>query len=421
MSISRWRNSEDGSLVMAMLAAIVISGLVVVLVARTQTSEKHVRFDRDFQTAINGADAGVQQAVNVLSTLTQEDIVLLPVDDEGRPRFCSAEQDLVTDLGTDRFDWCALLDPDSRSWAITSTGSSFGVERTVELDISPDPLFFVGAFGRIGVRMLGNNLAASYPTAGFGSIGSNGWVDMSGNATADVVMLMGEDAYCAGDFDEETNTCNGVPINGHPTKLDFPAMIDDVDAAMAAECPEADVNAEVFDVNDPNHNPLQGGKTYCFARFDVGNQSDIRLSDEATRFKPATVYITEGPFTLGGHTELNCRNTSGADICDGAAGTFPDSGALQIFTNVSEVRIGNQSQVAAAILAPSATCRGNPSAAHFTIYGSLICHQVGQNNPGNQGGWTFWFDKNLLEIGGGSYRAQGYREEAPHSFSVAGD
>ena len=402
MAARSWHR-DDGSLVMAVLAAIVVAGLLVVLVSRTTNAQQQVRFDRNHQLAINAADAGLQQALSVITEL--------PAGDTRTTLDSSA---LDTDLGGEQFSWTAEK-TGVGGWQVRSTGQHGDVVRNVEAGATQDPIFFLAAFGRVGLRLVGDNEAMSYldtaTDTGFGAVGSNGLVSIIGNSTADVVMLMGDDASCDDNqYDATTNTCNDNPIEGHPDKLDFPAMIADAEAEIAENCDDADF----VPFSQSSHATLQGGQVYCFSEIRTGNGFELQVADGSLA-NAAKVYVKPGPIEIGNSNRINCPVGS----CDFLAGETPESGALQVVTTTPTLTIGNQTNIAAAILAPAANCQGNPSSAQSSIYGSIICHQIGSDGSGNQGGWSFYFDQRLLEIGNGRFRLTDYREEVGGSTSFS--
>ena len=68
--------SEQGSMPMALLAAIVVAGIVTVLTARTVAGERATRFDRSFTESFHTADAGVQEAVFRLNAGVYENMAV---------------------------------------------------------------------------------------------------------------------------------------------------------------------------------------------------------------------------------------------------------------------------------------------------------------------------------------------------------
>jgi hypothetical protein len=383
--------SPDGSLILSLLATIVVGGLVVTLVSTTMTGQRKVRHDRDFQLAINGADAGVNQA---LTTITN-----LPPGDP-RTTLSSADRaaDAVTHVGDVGFDWTAEKDT-IISWRIRATGERNGVERHVEALAVRDAIFFMAAFADIGFAMKGGNEVRSYSATatntGNGAVGSNGQIYSigSGSSWADLIMLMGSGASCDG------NVCNERPIIGFSQAFDLEAIAENIRKAMEQEC------GGVFTPYDANTGPsLVGGNTYCFSSVTVNRQGGIPLVNN-TRTNPVVILMT-GDFSTGNQASINCP-VGGCSMSN-----HPDAGSLQIYSTGQNVRIGNHTEIAGAIAAPYASCVGNPSVAQADIYGAIIC-----NDMSNQGGWDFYFDDRLLNLGAGQYDVVEWREEGPTTTS----
>jgi hypothetical protein len=118
------------------------------------------------------------------------------------------------------------------------------------------------------------------------------------------------------------------------------------------------------------------------------------------------VILMTGDLSISNQASVNCP-VGGCSMAN-----KPDARSLQIYSTGQAVRIGNQSEFVGAIAAPYASCTGNPSVAQADIYGALIC-----NDLSNQGGWDFYFDDRLLNLGNGQYDVVEWREEAPSTTS----
>lgn len=407
ISTPSW-SRESGSLPVAVLVAIVVGGLVIVLTSRTMLSQEQVRFDRNYQLAVNSAEAGLSQALNMIQTLPAGSTTT---------SLSSAGSPLPNDLRGNPFEWTAEKQTNG-TWHVRSTGwHGDEVSRTLEAEVDDGGRFSVAAFGRVGVRMVGNNEAVSFPPPGFGTVGTNGLMSIIGNSTADLVLLMGQDATCQ-QFDADENTCNDNPIEGSKDKLDFDAMIAEVQREIEDACDDEDF--ESFDIN--SHGTLESGEVYCFTDIVTGNHQSVGVTvdpshrnDDSGLVQPgARVYVSPGPIQIGNHNRINCPGCSGI-------GSEPDASALRITTDSPSFRVGNNSHVAAAIMAPKAICHGNPSSAQADIYGSLICNRIGNEGSGSQGGWSFHFDVRLLALGNGRYEITALREEVGGTTSFDSD
>lgn len=374
---------DDGSLVLTLLVAIIVAGLAATLVGTTMTGQRKVRHDRDFQLAINGADAAVQQAVTVISTLPYG---------AGHAHLDSTGRD--TRLGDDiDFEWTARR-TSPIAWEIRGTGVRNGVARTVEALAVRDAMFFLAAFADIGFVMRGNNEVRSYnaihTNTGFGAVGSNGTIEILGNSSwVDLVMLMGPNADCVRNI-----RCQDRPIHGFSEAFDLNAVAENIEESMNAACAPGDFRAYNASVDGD----LRGGQTYCFTTMSTPNHGGFEVVNGSAD-NPAIVYLT-GNFTTGNHSRINCPSSA----CTLSA--RPDSAALQIYSLGEQVTIGNHTSIAAAIAAPRANCQGAPSNAQASLYGAIVCKDLR-----NQGGWNFYFDERLLNLGSGQFDIREWREE----------
>lgn len=402
--------SENGSLALALLASIVVGGLVITLVGTTMVGQRQVRADRNFQTAINGADAAVQQAATVISQLPDDGSVSCASGTFGADCVLDAEfLTLDTDLGGgEDFEWTATQLSPVR-WAVRGSGFVNGVERVVEAEVAQDAIFTVGAFADIGFTMRGSNFVRSYTESasdnGNGSVGSNGQIQINGNSRADVISLFGPSADCDGACGGSTTGSGGTTEEfGFSEVFDVDAIEEAIIEAMNAACDPSDFRS--FDVGAGE--VLQGGETYCFTQITSSNRDVLEVN--ATSEDPAVVYVQGGDVTFENQTRVNCPEATCGD-----AASRPDSAALQLYSTGRNVLFGNHSYHALAVAAPQANCSGSPSNAQATIYGALMC-----NDLTNQGGWDFHFDERLADIGAGQYRIKDWREEAPSGSSIPG-
>ena len=390
--------SDDGSMMLTMLAAIIIGGLVVALFSTSITGQQRVRDDRDYQHVINGANAGLQQAVAVISELEEDDLdtVILTSDDMDD-----------TSLDGIDFTWEATRESPI-SWNLAGVGELNGVERHVEARAVRDAMFFVAAFADLGFVMRGDNEVRSYTDlaydTGFGAVGSNGEIEIRGNSSwVDLIMLMGGDADCT-----SGHRCDDRPITGLPDKLDLDAVLEDIQAGMDAACAPSDFRSYDAEADGP----LQAGETYCLTELVVGQHEDLVVED-ASQDDPAIVYINNGVLETGNHSTTNCDGTTW-NACTTAE--RPESQSLQIYSTGTQVRLGNQSAIAAAVSAPRANCSGSPSNAQADIFGAMVC-----NDLTNQGGWDFNFDERLLNLGSGQFELKDWREEPGGTTSASTD
>lgn len=385
------KKSEDGSFPMVMLFAIIVGGLIVALVSVVSTGQTKVQHNRAHTAAITGAEAGVQQAMTVISTLDPTDPSTTITSDD----LLAAEPDADTQIDEVEFSWTATrLGPNV--WELLGTGVADGssgddVSRTVKVLAEQQSDFFLAAFADIGFRMLGANGAASYTDTeqdnGNGAIGSNGDITMNGNAYADAIYLMGDGASCTG------NGCSSGDLLGVGAY-----EIEDLRQRVEARVDEACEGKTPVPLSGDDIE-LIGGQDYCLSSLFTGNHAEITLTNDASIDNPVRLFV-QGNIEFGRHGSYNC-GTAGCSMV-----SAPDSAAFQIYSVGTQVRFGNQGELAAAIAAPNANCHGNPSNAQFDIYGSLVC-----NDLSNQGGWNFYFDERLMGLNAGDWTMGLYSEE----------
>jgi hypothetical protein len=390
-------NDDRGSIPLAMLAGIIVSGIVVSLGAVMVTQTVSTRTDRDFTQAVQVADAGLQEAVFRANNL-------------GNPAACTQASPCTRAVDEGSYSWYTTPVMQGSAvvgYDVISTGTEKGRTRTLKANLRLIPRFPLAAFGDQGVELKGSNGADSYNSStgqngtGNGQIGSNGNVNFNGaSTTVDSVVLYNHDA--AG------NTCNQ---NGNGSacanvttigpKLDLASavnmkFIDDQIAACKAAATGGALPDWVASQNSGVLNGLNGG-VQCFnsVNFDV----NTTISNG-----PAVLFVSKG-VTFEKQRYVNCT---------GCPTTRPVASQLQIFSagtqdpnnsanDTENIAIGNQSYIGAAIYAPRAACLGNPSAAQADVYGALICGSIGRITSGNQGGWAFHYDDALAQKGTGGF------------------
>ena len=173
---------ERGSLPMALLAVLVVGSLVTVVTGTVVVGQQQTRFDQNFEQSLQIADAGIDQMVNLIESGERTDDFTVPTD------VPAATLDGGTYTGT--------ADHLGRGyWTVTSTGvADDGTLRSIRVDVEPESLFSLAAFGRVFVDLNGNNGADSY---------RSGTLAEDGSWTANPLGLMSEGG--AGGF--------GYPLN----------------------------------------------------------------------------------------------------------------------------------------------------------------------------------------------------------------
>jgi hypothetical protein len=278
------------------------------------------------------------------------------------------------------------------STGTTTSGAGINTTRTVVAHVTQSPLFNLAAFANSSVNFNGNNAAVSYPTPGYGVVGTNGSLTLKGSSTT-------VDGITLYDWANNPNTdrCTG---GGCPTSSSQVSTVADPlplrDATSGAGFITTQLNV------CKSAGPLQpfvgtsiaaSDTPYCFSSFWADTENFTVTGDPT---KSAIVYVDGGDVVFG--------DKNHSDINNDVAGT-PTSIRLQVYTTGSTVGMYNQGQLAAAVYAPNAACSGVGSNAQTDFYGSLYCDTID-----NVGGWTFHYDTRLAQIGDGTWRIQHYSE-----------
>lgn len=393
---------ESGSMVIALMASIVAAGLMVVITSYALSGHRTVRFDRNRNTVIQTADAGINQVLFMLQSgqsvpTTGSFSAWQPVSGPNGAACTSLAQDNC-------FRWRAEPWPNASGTdvKITSEGTLNGVTRRVQAVLNRPQPFRYGVFADNRLTFNGGNSVNSYNATtwgtGVGELGSNGIVRLNGaNVTADGVDIHNMDLAPTDRCIQNGNSlCTTV-------REDFAPAVDltspDALAFIANGLAACTTNLGVW----RGTAPLNGG-VYCAERIEIAEKANVVVN--ATPANPAIIYLT-GPPTATAHTVsvgrgalVNCPTLSNG-LC-----TTREAQRLQIFTaSALDVRIGNHSHFVGTIYAPRASCRGNPSNAQAHFYGSLVCRTVT-----NQGGWNFHYDQRLSTTSVGDHRVTRWSE-----------
>jgi hypothetical protein len=459
-------SSERGSMPLALLASIVVAGLVSVLVASVMRSEQTVRFDRSFTNVVQVADAGVHDAVHQLNN----QLLLVDIGDTAGP-YATTLNDEVANWQIERLS--------EREFEITSQGTSAdGVSRTVIARVEQQSLFFPGAFGDRLVAMNGTStqidsyesrtancagntdpdkcwgygtLAEDFGT-GKGALGTNNDFDFSGNVkvlrailydwlenpatpstvtaanpggdrckgnpcTAEVLgfedekLDYGSDAQMAF-IDDKFEACDGVNAAGVSREQGKWLLGDSKNNAPAAVLkPYSTADAD----NEGSPADPGWGNYYCADSLQI--IGDVVLED-ASREKPVVIFLRDS-YSQAGHTYVNCPGCP-ANMNQHWRQVRPVAGALQIYVSTeapskgANVMIDQHATFAGVVYSPRATC-GSSGNAGAHIYGSMICRDI--DNVGN---WRFHFDTALADYGRGRYAIASWREEPGVSVAAEG-
>lgn len=443
-------DDERGSLPLAMLAMIVVAGLVSVVAASTIAGERSVRFDQDFTGAVHVAEVGVAEVLHQLNTGQLSHTDDLPVEGSG-----------TSDGET--YHWTADTDYQDgdvgpAEWTVTSTGSDGDdVTRTLRVQMSDGPLFDLGAFSKVVLTFTGGNSADSYNSStgewctGNGRVGSNDDIDFGGSAPAGPCKdeayrrsdqtVDGVDLY---DWDENPDPARCHHSGGsncyedndpdktwylqtHDDRVEIDSDVewmkkvlgvdpsDDgqngyecqhtnsqgdwlIDAAQSPLAPADSSNGVKVDyLSEHSAGP---GDVYAYCADTVTFDGIIELASEADTENPVVIVVGERVDfrPQNGAVNIGC-DQNGVD-CDNfdPASVTPEAAALQIYSpapsdvgasNADVVHAVNHLKIAAAVYAPRGSCGGTGNA-QIDLFGALVC-----GNVRNQGGWQFHYDDAL--------------------------
>lgn len=423
----RLAHDEGGSIVVALLVAIVVGGLVTTITARAVTGQRSVSFDRDFTAVVHGAEAGVSEALAQLKD----------ADEAWRTGFVPAQVNAPGEIDGITYDWSAAK-TGARTWEITSTGTRGDVSRTLVVTIEDRPRFSAGLFGDVLLDFAGSNIVDSYDgtdwCTGNGAVGTNGVAEFQGVApssvcdsagpsgshaprpngrTVDLVVLY-DWADNPGDPDPPhdprcdhhggrggTNNCHAG--TGSYSQFSSPMLVDDERKPDIEFIEEAlDDCSVIYPTWYTSLPPMPGVSSgelppgdWCVEKLIFDVDTELEDPSETTR-----IYVSGEISVSGPHLRINCP--SGDCV---AGSTHPVTDNLQIYssgTGVVEVR--PHLTVAAGIYAPRSNCKGGPNA-QAEFFGSLICSEVD-----NVGGWKLHYDDRLRDIGSGIFEIAVWQE-----------
>lgn len=412
---------ERGSLPLAMLAAIVLAGVIIALYTQVQSGQLTARRDRDYQGAIQTADAGIQAAFTHLAAIEATDPALPAIDgfyptDPNAPGVVADEDDTSVlyatgDVGEGSYAWRAKR-IQTTLWEVRSAGTYRGSTRYVEALLGEQPIFPFALFGNDPLDLStgggGNSINSMSDT--IPRLGSNGVMDLQSHhlqAVPENLILecFGEGA--AEDCPEETIT--------HRTEVPFEDLATTA-YGDGGECTDPDTGEVIDDgiLDWPRFEAggLVEGEVYCFSQvlFEAGSGSGLRSypltpadppTDEPTRIfinPKGDTRTTQGGGAGGGDSvgvHVSGTGTNLSEVNWLASGAEPgaltsSASDLLIFVpGTRTVKFGNNSsRVAAGIYAPYSTC---DLRAQGEIVGSVICGSI----QGSAGGWTLTYDDRL--------------------------
>lgn len=447
--------SDDGSMLLAMLATIVTAGLIVVLVASTMQAQSTTRFDRSFTGVIQTADAGVQEAYY---RLNNEHLSL---------EVGQTSAIFENEVNGERVRWQARR-TSPRGFEVVSVGTAAdGTERTVVAGIEQQSLFFPGAFGDRLVALNGTSTQIdSYesrtppgqcPSPAVsdrcwgtdtdfgtrrGALGTNGNFNFAGNTkvlrailydwlanpgtgvtatnpggsrcsgnpcTPEILRFQDEPLDYGSDeqmrfIEQKLASCGGTASHGTPRELGQAVW-----GGSHPNAPPAVIRPFSTAAADNRGSPADPGWNNYYCADSIQVLGNVHLHASASPATPVVVFVRDS-YSQAGHRRVNCPD------CPNQMNTQwrqvrPRAGALQIYVKTeaanqgANVMIAQHAVFAGVIYAPRATC-GSSGNAGSHIYGSIICRNV--DNVGN---WRFHFDEALADFGRAIYSIATWSED----------
>jgi hypothetical protein len=314
-----WR-SEDGSLPLVLLAAIVLAGIVLALFASTRSGVQVARQDRDWHAAIQVADAGVQEGLGLIR-------------DNGLAVECP-DGTCEGDLG-DQGTYVATYEPGGCGFEVTSVGTYAERTRTAVAEICRQPL--VGNAGIVGLTEV--RVAGAFQSAVGTILGTAGTWNFSGVAPCN--NLGGLEAYDP-EVDEE---CGLVPTISDREFPDvaaraFQPPTTDALGTIGGECWDTANNQPVELIAEyPNDMPAGvtphvRGQTYCAEK--VVFTSDVQLTGP-TGDDEDVVRIFVNPGADTNSVSVDQKANTSVNWVGGSPG---DPRELQIYVVAGRVEIG---------------------------------------------------------------------------------
>jgi hypothetical protein len=417
------RRDDEGSVMLALFAIMVISSLLVVIASTVVSGAKQTVSDQRFEQALEVAEVGLSQ-MNSLVQSNPKAISMAP----------------ITGTTQDGGSYSVSATKSNYVWTVTSVGTSSGAStadrktRTVSNNVSVTPLFNMAAFGKVEITFLGGNGADSYnstwnsdicaasigynssPSANYvdpglaanaftsssstnvsmcqptqqGAAGTNGELSLQGGVAdkIDSANIYNAKDHILDPLPNATGTCIGVTATcdlyntGRLTYTREPV-------------PFPNINSCNFPAGSTPVNSTGGG-SFGGRAYNLG---DVTL-DGSTVFtgttSQPTVLCVSGTLSIAPQQLINFTTGTHSFIqSDGTTrlGLIPRPPAsLLIYvtgTSNSGVSMGDHASISAAIYAPNAAIVCGPQG---NVYGSLVANSID-----NKGGWNFHYDDALRD------------------------
>lgn len=404
-------------MVLALLVSMLALSIGGMLFTSIAMSERIARQGRDFTTALETADAGIQHALAQLNGGASS-----PTP-PGSP----------LEVGDATVTYTATATVGSNggtAWEVQSTATSLlsGEQRRVVAVIEEESRFPFAMFTDDSITFVGETDIDSYssgvicaplpscawgaPYSGGGIVANNDTIDFKGNSTeADGVALYNWAAdpdpnRCIHAGGGATSPCNNKRyINDRLdlTSATETAFIEAMETVCATEWesyPPPGPNLSVPAILQPNADR----DYHCFDKVEFNVDTILApLTTQSLDVKPVIIVLKRGgSVTVKNHVEVNCLDPCVPGV------SIPAAPHLQIYslTSINMLDMGTHSDLAGAVYAPLAGCDAGGSNAQADVYGSLVC-----DRSVLRGGWNLHYDQALAGIGNGRYVVRQWREE----------
>lgn len=387
MKIRRPSRGDDGSLPIVLLIVIILAGVIVALFTTVETGTQTARRDRDWQSAFQVADAGIQHAFVILREYHESgsDEATLSCDLTGLGS-CSGP---VGERGEFTWDYTSADGSDTQ-WSVISTGEVGGAVRVLEANIGPRQVFPVAMLAKTSLTYNGGGGGnPPFSIGSFGSITLNG--TPANNSIASVTK------YGPG---PHTLDIGGQPITEAPMW-----SVDDLNN-IAAEAYDDDARCgpgsgrpfypiypkDVLAVGDQ---PGVRGVTYCVGRIDFNNAtwSVSGPADQAVR-----IFVRNA----GTADSFRMRAQAKVNWPGGAPAAPGDPEDHLIYIESGPVQFSANSDFAGAIYAPNSTCKAT---GNQRIVGSMVCNDITV-------GGTFGYGGGLTDVTEGPFTINSFWENS---------
>jgi hypothetical protein len=398
----RGRTGDRGSVAMAMIVIVIVTGLIVALLATAEFGLRSSRRAGDSANALQLADAGVNDAIKAITT---------------QPASATSFTGGPTSLGTaGSYSYTAEREPGGTVWRVDSVGTdATGVRRRVLADAVDQPTFGNAFFGLTSVSLKGTADSYTGPSnrcnsdPAYGVVGSNGTITFTGGTGA---------RNCRGDSGW-SYVVDGCNFTGQTT---IPAG-----AVATGGCPPAPYSYTTAQVSNPppvvvpsglvNEGPYTclANQTipsgiHLYTTITFSNGCKVAGSNAAVLYATGTVKIGVG--------SGNCNNVinapsgpCGSNFSNFSASWFESGWTSRLQINVAgtaDVAFVNNAIFFGVINAPNslvtASGGGTPQ---VDVFGSVLA-----NSAISAAQFRFHYDQALRQqLGTGQYRVSNWREE----------